>query len=128
MFIRINNNNRVTACIYKPTKNFEVDGVTTFEVESVPDREENTTLHFNPETKEFYTQEVDTAIVDERKARAEAQAKKAEAMKWLTDNDWKVNKRMLGEWAENDERWIAYLEGRAKARAAIDAADAILNG
>lgn len=128
MIIRIDKNKKVVACIYKPTENFKVDGLTTFEVESIPERKENTALHFDPETLEFYTQEIDNAVIEERKARAETQQKKTAALKWLTDNDWKVNKRMLGEWAEDDERWIDYLEGRAKARAAIDAADAVLKG
>jgi hypothetical protein len=35
---------------------------------------------------------------------------------------------MLGEWSEDDERWTSYLADRAKARADIDAADAIING
>ena len=62
--------------------------------------------------------------VNECKARAEA--KKAWATKWLSDNDWKVNKRTLGEWAEDDPRWLAYLEGREKARKAYDDAVAVL--
>lgn len=127
MIIRINENKKVIACIYKPTENFVVDGVTSFVVPSIPEHERNTTLYFNPETAEFYTKAVDSAVIEERKAKAEAQQKKTNAMKWLSDNDWKVNKRTLGEWAEDDERWLAYLADRAKARADIDAAEAILN-
>lgn len=32
--------------------------------------------------------------------------------KWLTDNDYKVNKHLLGEYADDDERWTTYLQER----------------
>lgn len=32
--------------------------------------------------------------------------------KWLKDNDWKVNKIVIGEWQVSDERWIDYLNNR----------------
>lgn len=97
-----------------------VNNKTTFEVESAPTYVQDTILYFNPETKEFYTEVNTKAII------ARAEAKKAWAMKWLSDNDWKVNKRTLGEWAEDDPRWLAYLEGREKARKAYDDAVAVL--
>lgn len=31
---------------------------------------------------------------------------------WLADNDWKVNKIVVGEWSTDDERWINYLAER----------------
>lgn len=37
--------------------------------------------------------------------------------RWLTANDWKINKVFLGEWAEDDPRWTEYLETRAALRA-----------
>ena len=43
-------------------------------------------------------------------------------LQWFADNDWKVNKRALGEWAEDDERWIAYLKERQAHREAYDRA------
>ena len=61
------------------------------------------------------------------KAKSEARISKAKALKWLADNDWTINKRVLGEWSEEDPRWQEYVTGRVKARAEIDAADAILN-
>ena len=97
-----------------------VNNKTTFEVESVPTIEKGNVLYFNPETKEFYTKPNSIKITT-------AKIKKAWATKWLSDNDWKVNKRTLGEWAEDDPRWQAYLEGREKARKAYDDAEAILN-
>ena len=125
MIIKIDKTNKVIACYYgEVAKKFPADGITLFEVEAVPNRVLNTTRHFNPETKEFYTREIDSTII----AKKDARAKKDAAMKWLADNDWKVNKHTLGEWAEDDERWLEYLAGRAKARAEIDEAEAILNG
>ncbi len=131
MVIELGYDNKVRRMyIPKENEDVKVDNIKTFEVETFPDVDENTALYFNPETKEFYTKPRRKVkpVSDEVKVRLEAQEQKANALKWLSDNDWKVNKRALGEWAEDDERWIAYLEGRAKARAAIDEADAVLNG
>ena len=107
----------------------KADNVTTFEVVEMPAREANKTIHFNPETKAFYITErpaVSEEVKAARKAKAaerrEKAAKKAEALKWFSDNDWKVNKRVLGEWAETDERWIQYLEERRAMRAQYDEA------
>ena len=43
-----------------------------------------------------------------------------EIHKWLSDNDWKFNKVFLGEWAEDDTRWLEYLEERRIKRARLD--------
>lgn len=40
--------------------------------------------------------------------------------KWFVDNDWKVNKIVIGEWATTDERWLGYLKERAIKRARQD--------
>ena len=57
----------------------------------------------------------------EAEATADKEADKAlrlrEIDKWLKANDWKVNKVFLGEWAEDDSRWLEYLEQRAIVRA-----------
>lgn len=129
MIIEINAQNKVVK-IFGNHNRLVADGKSVFEVESIPSREADENLFFNPETKEFYTEKKpETPTIPESvKVRMEAQQKKAAAMKWLADNDWKVNKRMLGEWAEDDERWLAYLADRAKARAEYDEAEAILNG
>lgn len=39
---------------------------------------------------------------------------------WLDKNDWKINKRMLNEWSETDERWLNYLNERFDKRARRD--------
>lgn len=39
---------------------------------------------------------------------------------WFKDNDWKVNKIILGEWEDTDPRWVEYKEQRAAKRARLD--------
>jgi hypothetical protein len=41
----------------------------------------------------------------------------AEIGRWLSENDWKVNKVFLGEWEPTDPRWTEYLATRAVLRA-----------
>ena len=120
MIFKINAQNRVVR-IYREEHSPIVNNRTIFKVESKPTVEKDTFLCFNPETKEFYTEP------KQSQEKVFAEAKKAWAMKWLSDNDWKVNKRTLGEWAEDDPRWLAYLEGREKARKAYDDAVAVLD-
>lgn len=149
MIITINKENKVISrAVGKIFDNIPVDNVTTFRVgvvESVDENgeliltseveepvfdQETEELYFNPETKEFYTQLKPVALKpseEELKARREAKVTKAQALQWLADNDWKVNKRMLGEWAENDPRWQDYLAQRMLVRAKIDNAESILN-
>ena len=134
MYIKINDKNRVVAQIAdKFAKGLTADNVTTFRVQGVeipPIVGQGEYLCYDSVLNTFYTEKVE--ITEEQKAtakaRAEARAKKANALKWLADNDWKVNKRTLGEWAEDDERWTAYLADRAKVRAELDEAEAVLNG
>lgn len=129
MIIKITENNRVCMTTKNTTGRYKADGKTFFEVESVPERDKNTFLFYNPETKEFRVEPrppISEAAL-RRQELQKARQKRDAATRWLTDNDWKVNKRMLGEWEETDERWLAYLEGRKKARAQYDEADAILN-
>lgn len=46
---------------------------------------------------------------------------------WFKDNDWKVNKVVIGEWDKSDGRWLEYLEERAIKRARQDELNALLN-
>ena len=41
-------------------------------------------------------------------------------LKWFADNDWKINKIVIGEWQQNDQRWQEYLTERAIKRARYD--------
>lgn len=115
-------------------KETAVDNATTFEVAEMPVREKGKITCFNPETQEFYYKDrppIDLEAIKARQAklaeRREAETQKAHCLKWLAANDWKVNKRMLGEWAEDDERWSQYLAERKTVREQYDAAIAVLN-
>ena len=57
---------------------------------------------------------------------AKAKHLKKWALKWFSDNDWKVNKHVLGEWSDTDPRWLDYLAGREKARKVYDDACEVL--
>jgi hypothetical protein len=35
-----------------------------------------------------------------------------EIKRWLSENDYKVNKHSLGEYADDDPRWVEYIEQR----------------
>ena len=125
MYFKIDEKNRVVLQIADEfAEGLEIDNATAFTAETIPSVEHDETLCYNPENGTFYTEKVE--ITEEQKAKAAAMEKKENAMKWLADNDWKVNKHMLGEWTEKDKRWAAYLADRAKARAEIDEAEAVL--
>ena len=51
-----------------------------------------------------------------------------EIHKWLCDNDWKVNKIVIGEWQQDDERWLEYLQERQVKRARQDELNNIIKG
>ena len=111
----------------------EVDNVTSFRVDSLEVHGTNETLHFNPETRSFYTKErklpdLEASQIASRRAalRRTAKRKKEAVLKWLSENDWKVNKHLLGEWSDEDPRWLAYLETRKVKRAEYDEAEALL--
>ena len=58
---------------------------------------------------------------DEIINKANLQEEYFDIMGWLSQNDWKVNKVFLGEWAETDPRWVEYKEQRVIKRARLDA-------
>ena len=59
-------------------------------------------------TKEDYL-----AVMDEQqKTLILAKEELYEIQKWFSDNDWIVNKIVVGEWTTNDERWLNYLAER----------------
>jgi len=39
---------------------------------------------------------------------------------WFKDNDWKVNKIVIGEWEKSDSRWLDYILERTVKRARQD--------
>ena len=51
----------------------------------------------------------------------------AEIQAWFKENDWKVNKVVIGEWPQDDIRWVEYLNERTIKRARQDLLNTILN-
>lgn len=73
-------------------------------------------------TKEDYL-----AVMDEQqKTLILAKEELCEIRKWFSDNDWIVNKIVVGEWSTNDERWLNYLAERQVKRARQDELNQIL--
>ena len=67
-------------------------------------------------TKEDYL-----AVMNEKqKTLILAQEELWEIQKWFSDNDWIVNKIVVGEWTTDDERWLNYLAERKVKRARQD--------
>ena len=74
-------------------------------------------------TKEDYL-----AVMDEdQKTLILAKEELWEIQKWFSDNDWIVNKIVVGEWTNDDERWINYLAERKAKRARQDELLLIVN-
>ena len=106
-----------------------VDQKTSFRTEQVPTVAVGEILCFDPVAQMFYTKKCEEknpeallAMQKKRLAVREANKQREVILQWFADNDWKVNKRALGEWAEDDERWIAYLKERQAHREAYDRA------
>ena len=111
----------------------EVDGQTSFRVEAVPQAGAGERLCFDPVERCFFTkscEQVDAKVVqarvEKRRAAMEACRRQEEIREWLRAHDWMVNKRLLGEWAEDDARWLSYLEERRIKRAEYDQALAVI--
>ena len=74
-------------------------------------------------TKEDYL-----AVMDkEQKTLILAKEELWEIQKWFSDNDWVVNKIVIGEWSTDDERWLNYLAERKAKRARQDELLLIVN-
>ncbi len=74
-------------------------------------------------TKEDYL-----AVMDEKqKTLILAKEELWEIQKWFSDNDWIVNKIVVGEWTTDDERWLNYLAERKIKRARQDELLLIVN-
>ena len=130
MFIKINDKKQVVMQIVDEfAMNMTPDNVITFMTKNPPEVSRGEHLFFNPEIEEFYIEQI--LITDEQKQVAkeknEAIMQKKDALKWLSDNEWKAVKRITGEWVEDDERWVTYLADRVRVRAQYDEAEAILN-
>ena len=96
-----------------------------FIVDQLPLVKENETLYFNPKTQAFYTKDKELSNVEEALFYAK-QIKKG-CLDWFSNNDWKVNKHHLGEWADEDPRWQKYLAQREETRKQYDQSVADIN-
>jgi hypothetical protein len=65
---------------------------------------------------------------EQAKLRAELQSELDNIDRWLYENDWKVNKVVIGEWSKDDARWEEYLAERTKKRERRDVIVAMLGG
>jgi len=54
------------------------------------------------------------------KLKQELEKEQADILQWLADNDWKVNKIIVGEWLKDDPRWLQYLNDRSIKRLRLD--------
>ena len=111
----------------------KVDGQTSFRVETIPQTAVGERLCFDPKTQCFFAKasvgqdgKDRQKRMERRHAVGEAQRRQEEIREWLCAHDWMVNKRLLGEWEENDARWLSYLEQRRIKRAEYDQAAAVL--
>lgn len=63
------------------------------------------------------------AAITERQILEKEQA---DILQWLADNDWKVNKVVVGEWTKEDPRWLQYLNDRTTKRMRLDEIEELL--
>jgi lipopolysaccharide assembly outer membrane protein LptD (OstA) len=50
----------------------------------------------------------------------------ADILQWLADNDWKVNKVVVGEWEKQDPRWLQYINERTTKRNRLEQIEGLL--
>jgi len=60
------------------------------------------------------------------KQRQSLEKEQADILQWLADNDWKVNKFVVGEWTKEDPRWIEYLNQRQIKRNRLEQIESVL--
>lgn len=65
--------------------------------------------------------------LDKIAVRQQLEKEQADILQWLTDNDWKVNKIVVGEWTKEDTRWLQYLQERQIKRNRLDEIQSNLN-
>jgi hypothetical protein len=95
-----------------------------FEIKESPVIADNEVLYFNPKKQTFYTKDKEASLKEEKLYYAKL--RKKNALAWLVDNDWKVNKHSLGEWTDEDPRWRSYLKIRKIMRNQIDEANMVI--
>lgn len=65
-------------------------------------------------------------VINRVKAKETLKLELKEIDKWLGDNDWKINKIVVGEWTTEDSRWKAYVDERITKRSRRDEIVALL--
>jgi hypothetical protein len=58
--------------------------------------------------------------LDKIKLKESLQLQKETILNWFLENDWKVNKVVIGEWEKTDERWLEYFNERQIKRTRLD--------
>jgi hypothetical protein len=58
--------------------------------------------------------------LEQIKKRQANEKEQADILQWLADNDWKVNKVVVGEWEQDDARFLDYKQQRAIKRKRLD--------
>lgn len=66
----------------------------------------------NPELIHFGISQFINGVFVENKERYEAQQEMFKIKQWLNLNDYIINKHVLGEYTDADEKWLNYLEER----------------
>jgi hypothetical protein len=95
------------------TKDFDKDGneiliATTISIEDYA--KENGFKIVNTKPKELASKELKVDLENEL----------IQIKKWFLENDYKVNKVIIGEWEDKDPRWLEYKKERAVKRARQD--------
>ena len=66
-------------------------------------------------------------VDEERRQKSLYKQELNEIKQWFINNDWKVNKIVIGEWETSDERWTSYLAERTIKRNRQDEIHNLLN-
>jgi hypothetical protein len=100
------------------------EGMIEIEVENIPeDFDVNFFAYKFSNNKLIFDSNYHKSILDIHNIQFE----KDELLKWLFDNDWKVNKIIVGEWNIEDPRWIDYKNERQIKRKRLDEINTLLN-
>lgn len=76
----------------------------------------------------FNIENDNVVITYTRNYSVEYQNELEEIKQWFIDNDWKVNKIVIGEWQTTDQRWLEYLREREIKRTRQDELNELLKG
>lgn len=69
---------------------------------------------------------IDNSLYDEYIKQYDYLEELEQIKQWFNDNDWKVNKIVIGEWGIDDSRWAEYLNERLEKRNRQDELSSLL--